>query len=162
MSAASSSRTIGTLLAAAVAFFAIGCGDDALAPFQVAGTYVLQSVNGVALPAPAGYPGPADGPITVIADTLRLTADGHGSIVRVEDYPATDGTAERVVHENEFSFQTIGHILVITYDCPPNALALCVPGPHMTAEPSGSGLVVTRLLGEIRPRLVYAQVQSLD
>ncbi len=162
MSARSSSRTTGTLLAAAVALFAIGCGDDPLAPSLVAGTYVLQSVNGVALPAPTAYPTPPGDQATVIADTLRLTADGRGTIVTVQDYVMGDGDPSRQVGRSEFSFTTTEDGIEITFDCPPDVLALCAPGPHMVARYGNGRLVATNPLADFEVELVYSEVQPLD
>ncbi len=162
MSAASSSRTAGILLAAAVALFASGCGDDPLAPSLVAGTYVLLSVNGVALPAPNAHPTPPGDRATVIADTMRLTADGHGSTVTVEDYITADGDSSRRVGTSEFTFTTTREGIEITFDCPPDMLALCAPGPHMVARYGGDRLVATHPHAAFEAELVYSEVQRLD
>jgi hypothetical protein len=75
MRGASSKRTATALVLSLAALLGVGCGDEPLAPSQVTGTYVLRSINGNALPAPAGYQGPADELVVVIADTIRLAAN---------------------------------------------------------------------------------------
>jgi hypothetical protein len=65
----------------------------------------------------------------------------------------------RQIRESEFYFTTTEHEIEITYDCPPNALMVCIAGPHLIARPSGSGLVVTNLLGQPPVQLVYSSVR---
>lgn len=164
MRIALSNRVTCVLLASATALLAAGCGSDPLAPSAVAGTYVLLSIDGNPLPADAGYSGPADEAIEVVADTLRLAADGSGSIVTVQetlDYPAA-GDTSRARFESALHFTTSEGGIAITYDCPANALMLCIAGPHMTARLSAAGLSATRLTGSRPQELVYAPVQRLD
>ena len=164
MRIALSNRVTSVLLASATALLAAGCGSDPLAPSEVAGTYVLLSIDGNPLPADAGYSGPADEAIEVVADTLRLAADGTGSIVTIQetiDYPAS-GDTSRTRLESTLHFTTSESGIAITFDCPPNALMLCVAGPHMTARLSTTGLSATRLTGSQPRELAYAPVQRLD
>lgn len=160
MRVAWSNRITRALIVSIAAVFALGCDSEPIAPSNVAGTYVLLSINGNALPAPAGYQGPADGSVVVVADTLRLAADGSGSLVRVEKAGSGDGTATRL--ETPLSFKTAEGGIAIAFDCPSNALMLCIAGPHMTARLSASGLDATRLLGNEHEELVYASVQRPD
>jgi hypothetical protein len=160
MRVASSKRAASVLVLSLAALLAIGCDSDPIAPSDVAGTYVLLSLNGEALPAPAGYQGPADELVIVTADTLRLAADGSGSVVRVEKPGSGDGAETR--SETPLHYETTEGGIAITFDCPPEALMLCIAGPHITARLSSSGLDATRLLGAQREELVYAPVQRLD
>jgi hypothetical protein len=160
MRVAWSRRGAGVLALSFTALFAIGCGNDPIAPSEVAGTYVLLSIDGNALPAAAGYQGPADGAVIVIADTLRLAADGSGSLVRVEQPFPDPSSVERF--ESTLHYHTTQGGLEITFDCPPDALMLCVAGPHITARLGATGLIATRLLGTQQEALVYAPVQRLD
>lgn len=154
-------RASGVVLLSLVALLAAACGSDPLAPSRVAGTYVLLSINGNSLPAAAGYQGPADGSVTVFADTLYLAADGSGSLVRVQQSLPEPYPRDRL--ESALHFETTEDGLTITFDCPPNALALCIGGPHMTARLAASGLTATRVLGSENPEeLVYSLVQRLD
>jgi hypothetical protein len=154
-------RAAGVVLLSLVALLAAACGSDTLAPSTVSGTYVLLSINGNALPAAAGYQGPADGSVTVFADTLRLAADGSGSLVRVEQSFPDESPLER--RESPLHFETTEDGLTITFDCPPNALMLCVGGPHIFARFAATGLTATRPLGsENSEELVYSRVERLD
>lgn len=160
MRVASSKRAASVLALTLAALFAMGCDSDPIAPSDVAGRYVLLSIDGDALPAAAGYQGPADGPITVIADTLRLAADGSGSLVRVEETSPDEQSRYRL--ETELHYETTEGGIAITFDCPPEALMLCIAGPHMTARLGATGLTATRLVGSQQEELVYASVQRLD
>ena len=160
MRVALSNRIASALLASFVALLAAGCDSEPLAPSAVAGTYVLQSINGSPLPAAAGYQGPADEAIVVIADTLSLAADGTGSIVRVEETSA--GESSRVRRESALHFETGDDGIAITFDCPSNALMLCVAGPHVAARLSSTGLSAVRLLESPREELAYSRVERLD
>lgn len=160
MRVASSNRAASVFVLSLAVLLAVGCDSDPLAPSDVAGTYVLLSIGGNPLPAPAGYQGPADGPITVIADTLRLAADGSGSLVRVEETNPDEQSRYRL--ETALHYETTEGGIAITFDCPPEALMLCIAGPHMTARLGTSGLTATRLLGARQEALVYASVQRLD
>jgi hypothetical protein len=160
MRVASSNRAASVFVLSLAVLLAVGCDSDPLAPSDVAGTYVLLSIGGNPLPAPAGYQGPADGPITVIADTLRLAADGSGSLVRVEETNPDEQSRYRL--ETVLHYETTEGGIAITFDCPPEALMLCIAGPHMTARLGTSGLTATRLLGAQQEALVYASVQRLD
>ena len=161
MRIALSNRIAGALLVSMATLLASGCGAEPLAPSAVAGTYVLLSINGDPLPAPAGYQGPADGPVPVIADTLRLAADGSGGLVRVQHtYDHDPSWIDRL--ESTLHYETTEGGIAMTLDCSPNALMLCVAGPHMTARLSPSGLIVTRPIDGPQEELVYARVERLD
>ena len=159
MRLASSNRAASVLALSLAALLAMGCSDG-LAPLEVAGTYVLLSINGDPLPAPAGYQGPADGSVTVIADTLRLAADGSGSLVRVEE--TSSDAQSRYRYEEPLHYGTTEGGIAITLDCPANALMQCIAGPHMTARRADTGLIATWLLDSPHAELVYASVQRLD
>jgi hypothetical protein len=160
MRVASSYRVATILAFSLAALLATACSDEPLAPSEVAGTYALLSINGNALPAPAGYEGPADGSVTVLADTLRLAADGSGSLVRVEQ-PGPDPSSV-VRHESPLHYETTEGGIALTFECPPDALMLCVAGPHLTARLGPSGLTAIRPLGTRQENLVYARVERLD
>lgn len=164
MRVACSNRAASALVLSLAALLAMGCDSDPIAPSDVAGTYVLLSIDGDPLPADAGYSGPADEPVLVVADTLRLTADGRGSLVRVEEIIHDPGSGEgsRTHSETTLHFATTEGGIAITFDCPPNALMLCIAGPHMTARLGATGLTATRLVGSQQEELVYASVQRLD
>jgi hypothetical protein len=161
MRAASSNRVATVLALSLAALLVTGCSDEPLAPSAVAGTYVLFSIDGNPLPAPAGYQGPADGPVIVIADTLRLDSDGSGSIVRVQQTDYNDPNwIDRL--ESTLHYETTAGGIAMTLDCPPGALMLCIAGPHLTARLVSTELTATRLLGSQKEELVYARVDRLD
>lgn len=160
MRVASSKRAATVLVLSLAALLAVGCDSDPIAPSDVAGTYVLLSIDGDALPAPAGYQGPADESITVIADTLRLAANGSGSLVRVEEPSSDEQTRYRF--ETALHYQATEGGIAITFDCPGNALMVCIAGPHMTARLGATGLTATRLIAAQHEELVYASAQRLD
>ena len=159
-----SKRITGALLVPLAVLLALGCGDEPLAPTAVAGTYVLLSIDGDPLPASTAYGAPAGGSVEVIADTLSLAADGTGSIVtvkKVPDYPGPGDTSEISIL-SELRYETSGGGIAITYYCPPNALMLCIAGPHLTARLTPSGLIATQLNDSPQAELVYARVERLE
>ena len=139
-------------LATLAALGTAACGDPA-GPADVADTYVLRSIAGNALPAVA-YTTPG---LTsrVLADTLRLRADGTGSATRtaVLDPPAADAGVPYTV-TSDLTYAVVGGRVQVTYACPPNAS--CVAGPHLVARREGGGLVAERALAERVPQ-VYAR-----
>lgn len=164
MRIAPSNRAASVLVLSLAALLAVGCDSDPIAPFDVADTYVLLSIDGDALPAYAGYSGPADEAVLVVADTLRLAANGSGSLVRVEEivHDPSSGDGSRTRYETELHYETTEGGIAITFDCPDNALMLCIAGPHMTARLGATGLTATRFVGSRDEELVYASVQRLD
>lgn len=163
MRVASSKRAASVLVLSLAALLAVGCDSDPIAPSDVAGTYVLLSINGKPLPAPPDDRIWVDTRPEVVADTLRLAADGSGSSVRVQEMiePIGDDTTVFRV-ESPLHYRTTEGGIAITFDCPPNALMSCVAGPHITARLSATGLVATQNLGSESAELVYASVQRLD
>jgi hypothetical protein len=97
-------------------------------------------------------------------DTLRLAADGSGSLVRVEEivHDPSSGEGSRTRFETTLHYETTEGGIAITFDCPPEALMLCIAGPHITARLGATGLIATQLLGSRKQQLVYASVQRLD
>lgn len=139
--------------AALAAGLAPAACDDPVRPGDLAGVYVLQSVAGDALPTVA-YTTPGFA-ARVLADTLRLAADGTGSEARraVNDPPAPDaGTPYATL--SAFTYAVVGGRVEVTYVCPPNAD--CVAGPHLVARLEGGGLVVEQALAQRVPQ-VYAR-----
>jgi hypothetical protein len=164
MRVAASNGRITTLVLSFAALLVMACSDSPLAPSAVAGTYVLLSIDGRALPTSSGSTGPADEPLEVVADTLRLNLDGTGSRVRVQRIMsgASMGEWTPLRGESALHYATTGSGIAVTFDCPPNALMLCAAGPHMAARFSAPELIATPLSGEPRQELVYARVERLD
>lgn len=83
-------------IAAAALFLALGaCGpqESATQPLELSGTFVLTLVNGSPIPRTIADPA---GDVDIVADTLRLTAAGGWSEVRVVRAASTGATARRV------------------------------------------------------------------
>jgi hypothetical protein len=122
---------------------ALGCADS-VSPHNVVGEYVLTRIHGEALPAAVLDNGLVT--TVVVADTIRLRADGKGSRTRVMVFTGF-ATALAVnvnaptVAATELSFEVVGNMLAITYVCPLNAN--CSPGPHAIAERTDPGLTIT-------------------
>lgn len=137
---------ISLALPALLALFA-GCDSNPLEPGEVAAEWVLESVNGSALPAsPWATPGFLS---SILADTLRLQDDRRGTHVRVTrtDYP--DPRPDEVfASTSTLGYRLRGDVVEMTYACPPNAL--CTAGPHTFGRLEGEALVVTE--GEIEFR----------
>lgn len=134
---------------------AIACGD-LLAPRDLAGTYALQRVDNDPLPTVLFTTEYAR--VGVLADTVRLNADGTGTQVRVsESEPLVEGIAPesptRV--EGALRFETVGSRIEVTFFCPPNAN--CAPPPHRVARAVSEGLRVVVAAGQRVP-LLYARV----
>jgi hypothetical protein len=123
-------------------------------------TYVLREVDGDPLPTVLLATELVE--VRVLSDTLRLRSDGRGSISGVrETIPLTPDTPAEGPQPITipFHYQTNGNRIEIAFDCPD--LALCIPPPHLIADPDG-GLVVhwaPSLRG--REPLIYAPVGAL-
>jgi hypothetical protein len=142
-------------LAASLMFAALAC-QDSLAPTDVAGTYVLQSVATEPLPAEIYRNDYVT--IRVIADTLRLRPDGTGTMSGVQvAEPRQEGMAPATPAwwTGQLRFRIVEGDVEVTMICPPDAN--CVPGPHLTARRLDSGLRVDYALGGRVPR-VYARI----
>jgi len=139
-------RTLWFIISA-IASTTIGCGDSvSVAPQSFVGEYVLTRVAGDPLPTHI-FDQPATSPI-VVADTLRLRADGTGSRMRLVLLPGISAVgADTIVRLTSvaaasLTFEAVGNALAITYVCPINAD--CAPPPHAIALLNSAGLTVTR------------------
>jgi hypothetical protein len=144
-------------LAASLVFATLAC-HDSLAPRDVAGTYVLQSVAMEPLPAEIYRNDYVT--VRVMADTLRLRPDGTGTMSgsHVAE-PRQEGMAPAAPTwwSGQVRFRIVDDDVEVTMICPPNAN--CAPGPHLTARRLDSGLRVHYAFGERVPR-VYARVPN--
>jgi len=133
-----------------------GCADP-LGPDEVAGTYVLQKVAGDTLPALLS----ADlFPILfVFGDTLRLTAHGRGTAVKVVKglHPEGGSPTGPVRLERAFSFRIVSGRIEIPVPCP--WPADCSGPLHLVARPYSDGLRVYTAPGERVPQ-TYARLAS--
>lgn len=100
--------------------------DDPLSPRDVAGTYVLRSVRGQPVPAVLG-----DGEgwqRRLLADTLRLNADGTGSEALLLEYTG-QYASESGRSDWPLLFDVNDGRLEGAYLCPANLLCLDVAAP---------------------------------
>lgn len=136
------------------AALALACGDS-LAPADVAGNYALQQIAGDPLPA-LGFAN-EELVVRVFADTLRVGADGRGTLVRVDEveFPSDGTQVPPRRSEISFSFRTVDDRVEIAFDCPINAN--CAPPPHRIARRIGGGLRVDYAPGTRVP-MIYARV----
>jgi hypothetical protein len=142
----------------------IGCADSvSVAPQDFVGEYVLTRVAGEPLPTLIFS---TDFSPTVVADTLRLRADGTGSRMRLVVLSPGTSRSPRLgfgselatkatmdsgvdttirltsVAATNLTFEVVGGLLAITYVCPINAD--CAPPPHAIGVRTSVGLTVTR------------------
>lgn len=141
---------ISLVLPSLLALLAAGCdATNLLQPEEVAGEYVLESLNGS--PLPAVWFSSETATFHVLADTLRLGADRLGSHVRAArtDYP--DARPDEVhTATGQLSYRIRSRRIEFGYTCPPTAL--CTPPPHTLGRLDGSTLVVVDGEAELRYR----------
>ena len=137
-------RTI-TLVCAAIP---LACSDS-LAPGDVVGAYVLSSVAGDALPTLLYTTEFVK--IRVVADTLRFSRDGRGSIStsRESEPVKGDGPTEPFRWQAGFSYKRVDDRIDVAFDCPPNAN--CVAPPHIVLRGVATGLRADFALGARLP-----------
>lgn len=122
-------------------------------PFRTGQVFVLQSIAGVALPAPEAMNN-ACGSL-VVADTLVLHDDGTGLRRTVQSVPSYDGPVnpdtcepaasaprERITVDNDFEYALNGTAIEVNYPCDDVSIvpADCIPGPHHSGTLSAQGL----------------------
>ena len=125
----------------------IGCADS-VSPQDFVGEYALTRIQGDPLPALMFNNNISP---TIVADTIRLRADGTGSRDRViaasllrSALPV--GSTPPTATRTDLIFKVTGGVLAITYVCPPNAN--CTPTmPHAFALRTASGLKITHETG---------------
>ncbi len=129
-----------TLLAA---FAAAGCESSTLSSEEVQGTFSLETYDGNALPTPIFDAGAETH--VLLAETLRLEPGGAGTRGRVVRVDFDDPTRpdRNDVYSETFQYRIRDGRLEITVSCPPNALALCAPGPHSVGTHEGDALVLS-------------------
>jgi hypothetical protein len=126
-------------LAVIAALPALSACGSATSPAEWSGSYVLVSIDGSALPG-LNFSNEAV-TLTVIADTLRLLDASSGEQARTQDalWPDSNET-ERVSQHSTFTYEVRRNRLELAYDCPPNALALCIAPPHGRGRLAGDVL----------------------
>ncbi|SRR6266571_369685 len=141
------SRQTEIFLLCAVATLA--CHDSA-APAAVSGKFVLNDINGRALPT---YPAPTPGLTpTIVSNTLILYKDGTAQTTehRVE----WNGVDNTYTWQNTYTIT--GNQIKFAYHCPPNAD--CIAPPHGTILGNRLSLDVSGGSGAI----IYNYLASTD
>lgn len=123
-------------------------------PFASGRVFVLQSIAGLALPAPEAQ-NAACGSL-VVADTLVLYDDGTGLRRTVQDVPSYTGAVnpetcepaasspkKRITQQHEFGYRTSGTAIEVGYPCNDVVLVMasCIAPPHHTGTLSEGSLV---------------------
>jgi hypothetical protein len=137
------------------ALTAVGCrATTDPDPFRVGRVFVLQSIAGLALPAPEAF-NTACGSV-VVADTLVLYGNGTGLRRTVQDVPSYDGAVnpdtcepaasspkKRITQQHEFEYRTNGSAIDVDYPCNDViiVMASCIAGPHHSGTLTDEGLV---------------------
>jgi hypothetical protein len=129
-----------------------------LGPEQMAGTYVLERVGSD--PMPAVILREEQALVRVIADTLRLDADGGGSFVslqRIElaNPDAAPRAASRI--ESALTVRVVDARIEMSFVCPINAS--CAAGPHLIGRVDRGGLRVEDMLVTGAPRY-YRRIED--
>ena len=120
----------------AVIVLAAGCGSVTDPPLT-GDIYVLDSIEGVALPAP--YSPNRDAMQRIIADTLALATDGSGT--RRTAYEGGPDPTRPRREETAFSYTRSGDHIEIAFACPPTAR--CIPAPHLAGTITTTGITIT-------------------
>jgi len=148
-----SSTLLARATAGLVAFLTGGCGDS-LATGDLVGSYVLRRVGPDALPTVLF----SNDYVTsrVLADTLRLSANGSGTRAssQVVQERAT-GVIDTVQSEAGFRFHVRDGGVEIAFDCPINGD--CAAPPHFVGHAISGDLEIDYALGARVP-LLYARI----
>lgn len=129
---------------------ATGCADP-LGPDDFAGVYLLEDVAGE--PLPAVLIEHDSFRFHVHSDELILNPDRIGRRVTtgLADLMDGEGPSQDVRWEAELVFRVVGRRIEVEVVCPPNALMLCTPPPHLVARRVAGGLRVESAQGERVP-----------
>jgi hypothetical protein len=114
-----------------------GACDASTAPNDFVAEYALISLDAQALPVALPVGSPLDEAGTrVLADTLRLRADGTG--VRIMRY-GVGSTSAIVIVRDELRWRAIGDALEVSFPCDDVVLASCIAPPHLAGH-FGAGM----------------------
>lgn len=117
-----------------------GCDRSPLSPGEVAGRYLLVSVNGAPLPTVTVET--PDATTTVVKSTLQLNADGSGTDSRVERFTARPaGATTEKASSLAVRIRPVSGSLEFVYLCSPDGTVLCL-SVGGTAERTADGLLV--------------------
>ena len=120
------------------------------APTLNANGYVLQSIDGVPLPAPWAPSGTVTSRMR--SATLTLHEGGTGTWHAVIE--ETPGGAT-ITEDRDLTYVLDGTHLEISYQC--NDLGSCIAGPHLVGSLTSHGLTITTSLVTLAP-LVFEAV----
>jgi hypothetical protein len=119
------------------------CESSTDAEPSLSGSYVLRTVAGESLPTVLSTNEFYE--FRVLADTLRLTPGGTGTLSGVEQARSLTPSLPDEEPESvtiQFHYQVSGaNEIAIAFDCPDNGN--CVAPPHMTARLTNTGLQVS-------------------
>lgn len=139
-------RRLLPVLAATVLALALTQCDGFVDPPELTGLFVVESINGV--PLPAAWVQGAWGRQEVLADTFRLYADGTGEEHVVRRYVTTPPTVPDT-RRDRFRFDyTLGAdgAIEIGYEC--RDVALCIAPPHLVGQLSDTGMHLTSAIDQ--------------
>jgi hypothetical protein len=131
----------------------LGCRAEPTSPLT-GERYVLESIAGVAVPAPY-FGGPNDN-FRIVADTIALGGSGTGLRRTVYE---TVTPFERHAVETHFEYSVQATAIVIYFPCPANAD--CIAGPHLSGTLLAESMNITQSAGTLVP-LVYRRLFPLD
>ncbi|HST59177.1 MAG TPA: hypothetical protein VLK84_10820 [Longimicrobium sp.] len=116
------------LLCAAVS----GC-DSLLDPPAPAARYVLRTEPPVVLETDAAR-------IQILEDRLWLEPDATARRVVTEhlDFPSPGPRDTTVTYDEEYTYETDGSTIELSFVCDPRAL--CIAGPHLTGQMTSEGM----------------------
>ena len=129
-----------------------GCSSS-LEPFDLGQVYVLETIQGKALPAE--YAANPDFHARMLADTLILGDDGTGEW-RATIESDTPGGAPRQEH-SDLTYERSGLVISISLVCPNNALASCIAPPHLVGTIGETAITIAESRITRQP-LVYRRV----
>lgn len=138
--------TLSRITRLALAGLVAACSSPTGTETVLGDVYTLQSIAGVALPAPYA-PNPSV-PDVMVSSTLALNDDGTGTWQSV-----IDGDGDPYDQTSEFTWTRTGNRVSITLRCPPTAS--CIAGPHLVGDLAGDALTV-QSSPVIRTPLVFA------
>ena len=149
------------LVAVALAGLLVACGTDGVGPvpLDLDATYVLESVNGVAIPATAAEGGGQR--YVLLADTLRFSRDGTVARSFAFRHVSETVSPRDTVYESRmtFDYRTTPSGVAIGFftPCPPNAN--CVGFEEGVLTPDGV-IVRARLFWSGEPVLRFRRVPN--
>jgi hypothetical protein len=148
-------RSIRGGVLACIAILAVGCGSPTDSN-PLAGTFVLRTIAGEALPALAWETEYTA--IHIIADTLLIPPRGRAEERRTAEVHSSVPHHSQKVHttSSEIGIRLAAGRLELSYVCPPNAN--CVAGPHLIGRLTDVGLTFETASG-MRVPLVYERIR---